>query len=80
MSIPDNDVKALYRQIKELKQITEQFDKRIEAIERYIIKLNEHGKKRDKQLGQYMKGQAEFANELFDSVKSVLDLVKAFLP
>lgn len=78
MSIPDNDVKALYRQINELKAVVSKYEGRLEAVERYIIKLNESGKKRDKQLGNYMRNQSNFLNELFDSVNSVLELVRLF--
>lgn len=80
MSIPDNDVKKLYAQIAEIKQATKEFDSRLQAIEKYIIKLNEYGKKRDKQLGNYMRNQSQFSNELFDSVETVLSIIKGFIP
>lgn len=78
MSIPDNDVRRLYQQINELKAVVSKYEGRLEAVEKYIIKLNEYGKKRDKQLGNYMRNQAQFSNELFDSVTSVLELVRLF--
>lgn len=78
MAIPDNDVKKLYQQISELKSLVNNYDKRIEALEKYIVKLNETGKKRDKQLGDYMRNQSQFSNELFDSVNGVLELIRLF--
>ncbi len=80
MAVPDNDVKKLYVQINELKGIVKQYEGRLEALERYIIKFDEASKKRDKQLGKYMKNQSDFGNELFDGIESVLSLVKGFLP
>ncbi|MBW4598730.1 MAG: hypothetical protein KME29_03850 [Calothrix sp. FI2-JRJ7] len=80
MAVPDNDVKKLYQQINELKAIVSKYEGRLEAVEKYIVKLNEYGKKRDKQLGNYMRNQSVFFNELFDSVETVLSIVKGFLP
>lgn len=80
MAVPDNDVKKLYVQINELKEIVKQYEGRLEALEKYIVKFNEASKKRDKQLGKYMKSQSDFGDELFDSVETVLSLVRGFLP